>query len=88
MEEDNFWEVPSCENGLCKQSNWYFSHNEVRDDRVMYFADYLPKGVYEIEYFVRSTSVGEFADLPALAQETYFPEVFGRSEAKEFKVNN
>lgn len=86
MEEDNYWDVPSCENGLCKQANWYFSHNEVRDDRVMYFADYLPKGVYEIEYFVRSTSVGEFADLPTLAQETYFPEVFGRSEAKEFEV--
>ncbi|MGL5830725.1 MAG: Ig-like domain-containing protein [Candidatus Altimarinota bacterium] len=86
MEEENYWGMPTCENGLCKQGNWYFSHSEVRDDRMMYFADFLPKGVYEIEYFVRSTSVGEFADLPALAQETYFPEVFGRSEAKEFKV--
>ncbi len=65
---------------------WYFNHSEVRDDRVMYFADFLPKGVYEIDYFVRSTSIGDFADLPALAQETYFPEVFGRSEGKKFKV--
>ncbi len=66
--------------------NWYFNHSEVRDDRIMYFADYLPKGVYEIDYYVRATAVGEFADLPTLAQETYFPEVFGRSEGKSFKV--
>jgi uncharacterized protein YfaS (alpha-2-macroglobulin family) len=66
--------------------NWYFNHSEVRDNRIMYFADFLPKGVYEIDYYVRSTSVGTFADLPAVAQETYFPEVFGRSEGKSFKV--
>jgi len=70
----------------CNNSDWYFNHSEVRDDRMMYFADYLPKGVYEIDYYVRATSVGNFADLPALAQETYFPEVFGRSEGKMFKV--
>ena len=66
--------------------NWYFNHSEFRDDRVMYWADYLPKGVYEIEYFVRPTSIGNFADLPAVAQETYFPEVFGRSGGRMFKV--
>ncbi|MCC6643481.1 hypothetical protein IT411_01920, partial [Candidatus Peregrinibacteria bacterium] len=65
---------------------WYFNHNEVRDDRIMYFADYLPAGVYEIDYYVRATSVGQFADLPTVAQETYFPEVFGRTEGKQFKV--
>lgn len=68
-------------------NNWYFNHSEVRDDRMMYFADYLPRGVYEIDYYLRSTSVGEFADLPALAQETYFPEVFGRSAGKFFRVS-
>jgi uncharacterized protein YfaS (alpha-2-macroglobulin family) len=65
---------------------WAFNYNEVRDDRMMFFADYLPKGVYELEYFVRATSPGKFHDLPALAQELYFPEVFGRSEGKIFEV--
>lgn len=67
--------------------NWYFNHSEVKDDRMMYFADFLPKGVYEIDYYVRTTSVGKFADLPAIAQETYYPEVFGRSAGKQFVVN-
>jgi uncharacterized protein YfaS (alpha-2-macroglobulin family) len=66
--------------------NWYFNHSEVKDDRMMYFADFLPKGVYEIDYYVRATSVGKFADLPAIAQETYYPEVFGRSIGKQFEV--
>jgi uncharacterized protein YfaS (alpha-2-macroglobulin family) len=72
------------EDGYC--GSWYFNHSEVRDDRVMYFADFLPKGVYEIDYYVRATSVGEFADLPAMAQETYFPEVFGRTAGQKFDV--
>ncbi len=68
--------------------NWYFHHNEIRDDRVMYFADSLPKGVYEIDYFVRATAPGVFHDLPVLGQETYFPEVFGRSEGRILTVQD
>ncbi len=63
-----------------------FNYSEIRDDRMMYFADYLPKGVYEIEFFVRATTPGVYHDLPVLAQELYFPEVFGRSEGKMFEV--
>ncbi|HLG25991.1 MAG TPA: hypothetical protein VI588_04395, partial [Candidatus Gracilibacteria bacterium] len=65
---------------------WYFNYSEIRDDRMMYFADFLPKGVYEIEYFVRATTPGTFHDLPVLAQELYFPEVFGRSAGNIFEV--
>ena len=76
--ENHYWDNPV---------NWYFSHSEVKDDRIMYFADVLPKGVYEIEYFVRASIKGTYHDLPALAQETYFPEVFGRSQGNIFTVN-
>jgi uncharacterized protein YfaS (alpha-2-macroglobulin family) len=64
----------------------YFRYSEVRDDRMMYFADFLPKGVYELEYYVRATTPGMFHDLPVLAQELYFPEVFGRSGGGVFEV--
>lgn len=70
----------------CWQELWRFNHSEVRDDRMMFFADFLPKGVYELKYVVRATTPGTFHDLPALAQETYFPEVFGRSAGREFTV--
>jgi hypothetical protein len=65
---------------------WYFNYSEIRDDRMMYFADYLPAGVYEIDYYARATTPGVFHDLPVLAQELYFPEVFGRSEGKMLEV--
>ena len=65
----------------------YFNYSEVRDDRIMYFADYLPKGVYEIEYYMRATTPGVFHDLPVLAQELYFPEVFGRSGGQILTVH-
>jgi|GEM_PF-655556 len=72
--------------GYYDYSPWAFNYSEVRDDRMMFFADFLPKGVYELEYFVRATTPGTYHDLPALAQELYFPEVFGRSEGKLFEV--
>jgi uncharacterized protein YfaS (alpha-2-macroglobulin family) len=83
----------SCTSWKCFENFWRFNHSEVRDDRMMFFADFLPKGVYEIEYFVRATTPGTFHDLPTMASETYFPEVFGRSEGKSFvvegtKINN
>lgn len=64
----------------------FFNYNQVRDDRVMYYADMLQPGVYEINYFARATTPGVYHDLPALAQELYFPEVFGRSEGSMFTV--
>ena len=76
----------SCTGWECWYEMWRFNHSEVRDDRMMFFADFLPKGVYELKYVVRATTPGTFHDLPALAQETYFPEVFGRSAGRSFTV--
>lgn len=84
--EQGLLEEDICEFDDCY--NWYFNHSEIRDDKVMFFADFLPKGVYELDYYLRATSVGKFADLPTLAQEIYFPEVFGRSIGRTFEVLN
>lgn len=71
--------------GMTDAMSW-FTYSEVRDDRVMYFAEFLPKGVYEIDYYARATTPGSYHDLPTLAQELYFPEVFGRSKGDVFTV--
>lgn len=68
---------------------WYYNpwqHVELRDDRTVLFTDYLPKGVYEYTYYARATTPGEFFVAPAHAEETYFPEVFGRSDSGRFTV--
>lgn len=60
---------------------WY-SRTEMRDEKVVLFADYLPKGTYEYTYTFRATLPGEYRVIPTVASEMYFPEVFGRSDGR------
>ena len=74
---DNYW----YDNPL-----WYFNHKETRDDRVLLFADYLPKGVYTYSFLVRAGLPGKYNHLPASAYQMYFPEVFGRTEGNYVEI--
>ena len=68
---------------------WYYSpwdQVDIRDDRVVLSATRLPRGVHEYVYFARATTPGDFFVAPAHASETYFPEVFGRSDSSRFGV--
>lgn len=68
---------------------WYYSpwqQVDLRDDRAVLGADRVPKGVYEYVYYARATTPGDFFVAPAHAEETYFPEVFGRSDSTRFTV--
>ncbi len=65
---------------------WWFSHSEMRDEKVVLFARYLPRGTYEYTYLIRAGVPGEFQVLPATASQMYFPEVFGRSDGGKFIV--
>ena len=68
---------------------WYYSpwHQvDLRDDRAVLSATWLSKGVYEYVYYARATAPGDFFVAPAHAAETYFPEVFGRSDSSRFVV--
>ncbi len=63
-----------------------WSHEELRDDRVVVFADALKRGVYRYRYLARATTRGRFVVPPARAEEMYAPEVFGRTAALEVVV--
>ncbi|KKU80110.1 MAG: hypothetical protein UY05_C0014G0002 [Candidatus Peregrinibacteria bacterium GW2011_GWA2_47_7] len=65
-------------------SRW--THKEIRDDRLFLFADYMPKGVYEYDYYVTVTSEGKFHHPPAVVSEMYFPENFGRTDGEWMEV--
>jgi len=64
---------------------WY-SRSELRDEKVVLFADYLPAGTYTYQYAFRATQAGEYRVIPTSAQEFYFPEVFGRAAGRLFTV--
>lgn len=65
---------------------WYFNHKEIRDDRIALFADYLPAGKYEYKFLARATAEGSFQLVPAVAEEMYHPETFGRTAGFWFTV--
>jgi len=65
---------------------WWFSHSEMRDEKVVLFAEYLPRGTYEYTYLMRAGIPGDFYTMPTTAYEMYFPEVFGRSDGGKFTV--
>jgi|GEM_PF-408303 len=66
----------------------YFSHSELRDEKVVLFATYLPKGTYEYIYTLRASIPGEYRVIPTHAEQMYFPEVFGRSDGGVFRISD
>jgi len=64
---------------LSGNNQFYFNHSEIRDDRVVLFANYLPQGVYEYTYRVRPTTPGKYHHPPAQAYNMYIPDISGHS---------
>lgn len=56
-----------------------FNHSEMRDDRVVLFADYLTRGEHTYTYVARATVPGTFVHPPAQAELMYQPEINGRN---------
>jgi len=50
------------------------------------YATYLPRGTYRYVYTLRAGLAGEYRVMPAIAQESFFPEVFGRSDGQLFTI--
>jgi len=65
---------------------WYFRHTELRDEKAVLFATYLPRGTYEYTYLIRASLPGEYHAIPTHAYEMYFPEVFGRGDGGMFTI--
>jgi alpha-2-macroglobulin len=58
---------------------YWFEHQNFRDERAEAFSALLWEGVYNYSYVARATTPGEFVVPPAKAEEMYHPETFGRT---------
>jgi uncharacterized protein YfaS (alpha-2-macroglobulin family) len=65
---------------------WWFSNTDLRDEKVVLFATYLPKGTYEYTYTMHASLPGTYRVIPTQAREFYFPEVFGRGDGTLFTI--
>jgi uncharacterized protein YfaS (alpha-2-macroglobulin family) len=59
---------------------------ELRDDRVVFFADEMPAGLYRFRYLARATALGRFVVPSTTVSEMYQPEVYARTAASELDV--
>ena len=65
---------------------WWFSNIEMRDEKVVLYATYLPRGTYQFNYVIYPGLAGEYNVIPTTAQEFYFPEVYGRGDGMLFTI--
>ncbi|MCI0495470.1 hypothetical protein L0Z72_10730 [candidate division KSB1 bacterium] len=63
-----------------------FNFYELRDNKVLVFADNLSAGVHSFVYLCQALSSGDFSMPPTKAEEMYTPEVFGRTITEEIII--
>lgn len=56
-----------------------FQHSEFLNDRVVFYADDVVKGVHTVSYLVSAEHSGQFNLPPTFVSEMYTPEVFGQT---------
>ena len=69
-------------------TRWWgsFNHTEMRDERVLLFADYLTRGEHTYTYVARATTAGTFIHPPAQTELMYQPEINGRNGSGKLVV--
>jgi hypothetical protein len=65
---------------------WLFNEPQIRDEGILFTADYLPAGTYVLTYTLVPLQAGEYRVLPAHAWQAFFPEVQGTSAGEVFEV--
>ena len=63
-----------------------WDRREVWDNRIVFFFDYLPRGMHEVSYVLRTEAPGLYNILPSTASLMYFPEVRGHNRLVRMRV--
>lgn len=66
--------------------NWFWTHQENREDRVAFFSTFLEQGSHEFVYLFRPEIPGQFQVSPAVAEEMYDPSRYGQSASASLSV--
>jgi uncharacterized protein YfaS (alpha-2-macroglobulin family) len=64
----------------------WVSHEEIRKDRAVLFADSLGAGAVTHTVYLRATSAGSFEMPPTVAESMYFPEIHGHTKSRRVRV--
>ena len=67
---------------------FWFSNIDYRDEQVVISSTFLPAGTYEYVYSIRAAIPGKYHVIPPIAEEYYFPEVYGRGKGSIFIIDS
>ncbi|HEY3312408.1 MAG TPA: Ig-like domain-containing protein [Anaerolineales bacterium] len=65
---------------------WFFNRPQIYSNHILWSADYLPAGTYQLTYTLVPSLAGEYRVLPARTWQAYFPEVQGASAGSVFAI--
>lgn len=65
---------------------WLFNEPQIRDEGILFTADYLPAGTYVLTYTLVPLQAGEYRVMPAHAWQAFLPEVQGTSAGTVFET--
>jgi alpha-2-macroglobulin len=69
--------------GTSDDGNWWpADFREIRKDRCLSFADWVPRGTYTLRYVARVRAAGSVTAPPAKVEEMYHPEHCGLTETQ------
>jgi len=66
--------------------SWFFAKPQIYDNRILWSAERLPTGTFELSYRLSPVQAGEYRVLPARAYLSYYPDVEGRSGGMIFNI--
>ena len=66
---------------------WLFNPSQIFDDHILWTANFLPAGTYQLTYTLVLYQPGEYKVLPARAWQLYFPDVQANSAGTTFRIN-
>lgn len=66
--------------------NFPTTYQEFHNDRVFAFAETVSPGTYRFTYMLRAIVPGTYRHMPAIVQEMYRPEIFGRTAGGSFTI--
>jgi len=83
---ENYQDGQSGEENDTDYSYTPFFRQEIYDDSIAAFADYMPKGTFKFTYTVSASTQGSFKVPPAWVNAMYQPEVYGRTASSTFEI--
>jgi uncharacterized protein YfaS (alpha-2-macroglobulin family) len=65
---------------------WVWAQQNLRDDRIEWFADDVPAGTYRFTYHARATIDGTFTAMPATIEAMYQPDLHARTARTVIRI--